>query len=413
MIKKLRCTWYITCNMLFGKLLKNFLILLLLISVCLLIGVSFLVLNFKSYDELEIKKLCNVEQVGHIYMKDSAGGLEKETAFYNSVKALPYVDCIGDFANAGFQEKKPVIARMQDSHHYTSAYDGTDLIEMTFMDRKMLRIFDLRGEYENTEQKEGIILGYQYREKYQNKSVLECDGEAVPILGFTEKGSKWLSDIVGTNFMPDISALVDTGYMCFYIFDGEERMGTGAGWFRLQDAGDYPKFMEEVEKLAEEQDIPVSIYPMTEYIRLEAERNGKIFAELSHYALVAMGIIILFLILIKLYSFWRNKRQYGVFYASGMTGRKIIASIWMENGAIFYMALLIAYIILWNSFAILAQVGGEAYGALEGVVKDLLCYRVFAEEFIIVSVCCTVTSAIPAFVFNRIPPLSMVKSFYE
>lgn len=413
MIKKLRCTWHITCDMLFGKLLKNFLILLLLIAAWLLIGVSLLVLNFKYYDELEIKKLCDVEQVGHIYLKDG-GGLEKETTFYNSVKALSYVDCIGDFVNIGFQEKEPVIARMQDSHHYTSAYDGTDLIEMTIMDRKMLRIFDLRGEYENTEQKEGIILGYQYREKYQHQSVLEYDGEAVPILGFTEKDSKWLSDIVGTNFMPDISALVDTGYMCFYIIDGEERMGTGAGWFRLQDAGDYQKFTEEVEKLAEEQDIPVSIYPMTEYIRLEAERNEKIFAELSYYAQVTMGIIILFLILVKLYSFWRNKRQYGVFYASGMTGRKIIASIWMENCAIFYTALFIVYIILWNSFAILAQVETSgSYGALEGVVKDLLCYRVFAEEFIIVSVCCIVTSAVPAFVFNRIPPLSMVKSFYE
>lgn len=411
MIKKIRCTWYITCSMFLGKLVKNFLILLLLIAVCLLIGISLLVMNFKSYDELEIKKLCDVEQVGHIFLKDRVE-LEKETEFYNSIKALPYVDCIGEFVNVGSQEKEPVIARMQDAHHYTSAYDGTDLIEMTCMDRKMLQIFDLRGKYENTEQKEGIILGYRYREMFQDQSVLECDGEAVPILGFTEKGSKWLSADAGTDFMPEISALVDTGYMCFFIIDEEQRM-TDASWFRLRDAGDYRKFTVEVEKLAEEQDIPVSIYPMTEYIRLEAERNGKIFAELSRYAQVAMGVIILFLILIKLYSFWRNKKQYGVFYASGMTGRKIIASIWMENCAIFYTAWLIACVILWNSFGILAQVDRGSYGALEGIVQDILGSRVFAEEFIIISACCIVTSAIPAFVFNRIPPLSMVKSFYE
>ena len=413
MIKKIRCTWHITSNMLFGKIVKNFLILLLLIATCMLIGISLLVLNFKSYDELEIEKICDVEQVGHIFLKDEVG-LEKETEFYNSIKALPYVDCIGDFTNVGSQEKEPMIAQMQDSHHYTSSYDGTDLIEMTCMDREMLRIFNLRGEYENTNQKEGIILGYQYREKFQNQSVLECDGDVIPILGFTEEGSKWLSDEVGTNFMPEISALVDTGYMCFERVDlGEEKRMTDASWFRLQAAGDYRKFMEEVEKLAEKQGISAVVVPMTEYIRLEAERNEKIFAELSHYAQGAMGVIILFLILIKLYSFWRNKRQYGVFYSSGMTGRKIIASIWMENCAIFYMALLIACIILWNSFAVLARINKGSYGALEGIIQALLCSRVFAQEFIIVSLCCIVTSVIPAFVFNRIPPLNMVKDFYE
>lgn len=413
MIKKIRCTWHITSGVLFGKLVKNFLLLLLLIAVCLLIGVSLLIINFKSYDEMEIKKLCDMEQVGHIFLKDGFG-LEKETKFYSSIKELPYVDCIGDFVNFAFQEKEPVIAQMQDSHHYTSSYDGMGLIEMTCMDRAMLRIFDLRGDYENTKQKDGIILGYRYREKFQHQSVLECDGGAIPILGFTEEGSKWLSDEVGTNSMPEISALVDTGYMCFDIvdLDEEERM-TDASWFRLRDAGDYRKFTEEVEKLAEKQGISAVVVPMTKYIRMEAERNEKIFAELSHYAQGAMGVIILFLILIKLYSFWRNKRQYGVFYSSGMTGRRIIASIWMENCAIFYTALLIACIILWNSFAILARVDRGSYGALEGIVQALLRSRVFAQEFIIISLCCIVTSVIPAFVFNRIPPLSMVKSFYE
>lgn len=242
------------------------------------------------------------------------------------------------------------------------------------------------------------------------------DGEPVPILGFTKKGSKWLSEDTANNFSmyseSEISALVDTGYMCFYVFE-PEHLRTDQNWFRLRDAGDYGKFTEEVKRLAEEQDIPAVIYPMTEYIRLDAERKGKIFAELSHYSQGAMGVIILFLILIKLYSFWRNKRQYGVFYSSGMTGRKIIASIWMENCAIFYTALLIACIILWNSFGVLAVIDRGTYGALEGIVQDLLRDRVLAEEFVIVSACCIVTSAIPAFIFNRIPPLSMVKSFYE
>ena len=102
MIKKIRCTWHITCSMFLGKLVRNFLILLLLIAVCLLIGISLLVLNFKSYDELEIKKICDVEQVGHIFLEDRVE-LEKETAFYNSIKALPYVYCIGEFVNAGSQ----------------------------------------------------------------------------------------------------------------------------------------------------------------------------------------------------------------------------------------------------------------------------------------------------------------------
>ncbi|MDO4166409.1 MAG: ABC transporter permease [Eubacteriales bacterium] len=416
MIKKLRCTWHIACNMLLGKLIKNFLLLLLLIATCLLIGISLLVINFKYFDAMEIRKLCDAERTGRITLDwdvDADFSLEDAAKWFRKVEEIEYIEGIGNFVDCGIEEVDPVIARMQEGHHYTSLYDGTDLIEDTVMNRGMLDVFDLQWESRANAPVEGIILGWQYREKFQDQEVLHCAEGDIPILGFTCRGSRWLSHEVAGRSMPEITALVDTGYMCFDLYDDSEEDPSDQRWFRLRNADDYEKFTAEVERLAQEQGIMARVYPMTEYIRLEAERNEKIFAELIRYAQGAMGVIILFLVLIKLYSFWRNKRQYGVFYSSGMTGRKIIASIWMENCALFYTALLIAYIILWNSFAVLARIGHGSYGALEGIVQTLLRGRVFAEEFMIISVCCIVTSVIPAFVFNRIPPLSMVKDFYE
>ncbi len=416
MIKKLRCTWHIACNMLLGKLVKNFLLLLLLIATCLLIGVSLLVLDFKSYDAMEISKLCDAERTGRITLDwdwDADSPLKDTSKWFRKVEALEYIEGIGNFIDYAIEETDPEIARMQEGHHYTSLYDGTDMIEDTVMNRGMLDVFDLQWESRADAPAEGIILGWRYRERFQDQEVLHCVEGDIPILGFTCEGSHWLSNEVAGRSMPEISALVDTGYMCFDLYDDSEEDPSDQRWFRLRDADDYDGFTAEVERLSQEQGITATVYPMTKYIRREAERNEKIFAELSHYAQGTMGVMILFLVLIKLYSFWRNKKQYGVFYSSGMTGRKIIASIWMENCAIFYTALLIADIILWNSFAVLARLGNGSYGALEGIVQTLLRDRVFAEGFVIVSVCCIVTSVIPSFVFNRIPPLSMVKAFYE
>lgn len=70
---------------------------------------------------------------------------------------------------------------------------------------------------------------------------------------------------------------------------------------------------------------------MSEYISQEKERNNKIFLNLVKYAWKVMLIVIMLIMVIKVYSFWKDRRMYGVFYISGMTTSRIGGSIWLEN----------------------------------------------------------------------------------
>ena len=88
---------------------------------------------------------------------------------------------------------------------------------------------------------EGIILGWRYREKYKDKTKISCVDGDVPILGFTKKNSVWLShEVAGWN-MPELSALVDTGYMCFDVC-GKQDDPSSQRWYCLKNSTDYPKF---------------------------------------------------------------------------------------------------------------------------------------------------------------------------
>lgn len=100
-------------------------------------------------------------------------------------------------------------------------------------------------------------------------------------------------------------------------------------------------------------------------------------------------------------------------YSSGMTSRRITATIFIENIIIFYIALMIAWIILWNGFGAIKQVYLGPYGAIERVIQDILLNRVFLQEFIVSTLCCGLTAAIPACIFNCIAPINMIKDFYE
>lgn len=408
MIKKIRCTISITINMILAKLLRNFVILLFLAATFVLIGASLLVLNFKDYDEMELAKLCDIDKTGYIYFNDEFESTrEQEYQFYDAVRKTDYINCIGDSLISYLEEEKPVISVLQVGQQDGFLPEGA--IETTCLDKEMLQIFDMDIEYNGTHELPGLILGYEYRDVLKNQKTLRCDGTEYPIIGFTTSKTKWISDEMGSNSLPDITGLVDTGYMCFHIDEAGERMTDGS-WFQLSDAGDYDLFKKEAEKLAKEYHVPAVICSLRDYIKLEEERNEAVFTELAAYAQKAIVVIIVFLILIKLYSFWGNKRQYGIMYSSGMTAGRITATLWAENIILFFLAMIVAFVFLWNGFGVINQMG---YGVLEGVIQSLLLYRVFLQEFFVVSLCCMLVSMVPAFVFNRITPLSMVKDFYE
>ena len=252
-------------------------------------------------------------------------------------------------------------------------------------------------------------MGWRYREKYKDKTKISCVDGDVPILGFTKKNSVWLShEVAGWN-MPELSALVDTGYMCFDVC-GKQDDPSSQRWYCLKNSTDYPKFVAKVQELSKKRGITAVVYPMSEYISQEKERNNKIFLNLVKYAWKVMLIAIMLIMVIKVYSFWKDRRMYGVFYISGMTTSRIGGSIWLENILLFFCAFAIACIVLWNGCAFMARIDKGSYGALEGIVQALLVSKVFKGEFAIVLICCCVTSVIPMSIFSHMMPVNMIRN---
>lgn len=137
-----------------------FFMLLLFVSF-LLIGVSLIVIDFSSYDEKEITRLCDIDKTGRILLEWD----EKNCQDFNLTEA----------------------AKLQNGHHYTSQYDGKGLIEETVMNRDMLNVMKLQWNRKKNAPTDGIILGWRYREKYKDKTKISCVDGDVPILGFTKK----------------------------------------------------------------------------------------------------------------------------------------------------------------------------------------------------------------------------------
>ena len=87
-------------------------------------------------------------------------------------------------------------------------------------------------------------MGWRYREKYKDKTKISCVDGDVPILGFTKKNSVWLShEVAGWN-MPELSALVDTGYMCFDVC-GKQDDPSSQRWYCLKNSTDYPNLLRK------------------------------------------------------------------------------------------------------------------------------------------------------------------------
>jgi hypothetical protein len=49
--------------------------------------------------------------------------------------------------------------------------------------------------------------------------------------------------------MPELSALVDTGYMCFDVY-GKQDDPSSQRWYCLKNSTDYPKFVAKVQELS-------------------------------------------------------------------------------------------------------------------------------------------------------------------
>ena len=117
-ISKVLCVWRFTCDIMLQKTMKNMFFMLLLFVSFLLIGVSLIVIDFSSYDEKEITRLCDIDKTGRILLEWD----EKNYQDFNLTEA----------------------AKLQNGHHYTSQYDGKGLIEETVMNRDMLNVMKLQ-----------------------------------------------------------------------------------------------------------------------------------------------------------------------------------------------------------------------------------------------------------------------------
>lgn len=402
-------------KMISGKLLKNFIFFLWMVAGFVLAGIALTVANMNSFDEMQFHKICDVQRTGYLFVEESEK-YEDEVAFFEGIGLAPEVEKVGEFVNLG-GELGEELAKIQMGHQYTNLYGGADMVECTCIDKDVFDIFHINlslrenlGTYQNE-----IILGHQYQKKYQNTDSIKLEDTEYKILGFIDKNEKWLSEDVAYSDIPEITSFVNTDYMVFVpVMPEEKSQCTNTSYYKLAKGVTQAQFEKTVQKIAEKNKVKVSVHALDEYIETVKEKNETMLKALVKYSLYLLGAVLFIICVLKVYSLFGNKRQYGVLYTSGLTSRQIVTLICLENCFMFAFALVAAFLLLWNFVTLCQNTGYLLRGeVINGVIREILYSRVFVQEFLLCVIMTVISSVIPSVVFCKISPLSMMRDYNE
>lgn len=422
------------------RLIKAFVTVLLYIVGFVLAGMTLLCVNISKYDRIEYEKRCDITRTGCMFngdmpdengeeiILDTSGITDYEEKldlalrqqpyqrFYNQLKQSGLVEKCAQYTALANSDVEQDIVKIQEKNQ-AQEYLGNGDVEFINVQKDLFDLYDIKVEAKIDRKywcEDGIILGSQFKEKYNDIEEIYFQGKRCKLLGFLEKGQKLSFEDIAHEGDMTLTSLYNLDYAFMRLFPEDAYQGTEIH-FRLAEGVSREEFREKAAEMAKAERATIeSMYFIDEHIDRLEKSNMDILGHIKDYAVVLLVGVALICILVKVYSILGKKRLYGIFYSSGLSTNQINSLFVIENMILLFFSLLVAFLCLYQGLHYFcAMIGTQAPYLVIDVVRSVLVSKVFVQEFLICCAMIIVTSGIPMLIFSRLSPLSMMRDFYE
>lgn len=407
---------------------KKILFFILFTAGFILCGMTLICINISEYDRIQYKKQCDIYRTGCMLSgdMDSAGDNIKGMdifskhpfqKFYNKLKKSGLVEKCAQYTILGNSAVDESVVKHQAGHQLADYAETFDSAEVTYAQKDIFDIYGIKihKRDKNSKIKTGdIVLGYNLNKYFKDADVINFRDQNRRIYGYMEKGAELSFEDMAYPDGVVLTGLYDLGYSFFYIMD-ENMYNSDGIHFRISGNVGRKEFKSKVKKLAADNETIIrSFYFMDERLDKLKKDNMNILGKVSEYAFFIFSSVILICAVFKIYEIIRNKRYYGILYASGMTGIQIEWIIIAENLIIILASFLTGTAVLYKALPIFCSYFGTGtFGFIFCVIKSVFIHRVLIEEFLLFMAVAAISSLIPAVYFSKISVRSMMKDFYE
>ncbi len=407
---------------------------LLFLAGFVLAGMTLICVNITEYDRIEYNKRCDITRTGCM-LNDNVGGFEPDTSgitdyekkidmllreqpfqrFYNRLKKSGLVEKCAQYSILGNPEVDEDIVRFQQGHQINN-YAKSDCVEVTHVQKDLFDLYDIKVESKVDRDDwctDGIILGYRFKEKYEDIEYINFLGKKCKLLGFLKENQKLSFEEVAHKDGIALTGLYNLDYAFFHLYPEDAYTGVELH-FRLAQGVTREEFRKKAKEMAKEEEATIeTLYFMDEHLSELKKGNIDILGYINEFAVGLLLGVTLICIFFKVHSILRNKKIYGIFYSSGLSTHQINALFVIENVIILFISLIMAYLCLYHGIFYFCEFFGSVPHLIVDVVKSVLVSKVFVQEFLLCCAMIIVTSGIPILLFSRLSPLSMMRDFYE
>lgn len=415
---KLGSIFRLSMRSLFARLIR-FLFVVLIIGVSLsLFSVSLFFVQSSRYNRKACERLFqkDLSYCGIMYAFDADDIAESDDSsnkekFCEEVEALPEVECLGlssDFYN-NFPQK---ISDIQAA--YREQGQGASGVETTCITPDMMKIipveFSEKLEKEQIDSsKYSIILGSAYRSAVQLGECFTMNSHEFQVIGFLDKKQKWaVSELEFRGDVPELTSVFSAEWKVFRI-DASGSIYTACIYYALQENADIRSFQDKVEKLAQQYRIEYDLVSIDQNLT-EQEKMNKATAQSARLLFCFCIVISVVMILaLQISSFYMNKREYGILYATGMSDRDIGKMLLLENAVQFVLAVLIPIPLFLSLFPWLFT-QTDAWGLFKTIFYEI--YFRYTMPFTVgLAVCLTlIISWISYQIFRSMTPVDLIRA---
>ncbi len=415
---KLRYIFVLALRSLSDRMVRHFFILFMLIACISLFGISLLFVQSYRYNRMSCEKAFPTDLTRTGYF--NYFGEELEDGEEADIK--PFLDALGQMEEITVLGESCILGTnlTEDIFHvqegYQSAsYETTGDVELTFITDGMRKIcpWKLSEEMDSDKQKElvdreimPLYFGAAFRDVVKVGQRISQNGGEYFVAGLLESDQRWVAEEMSWKEIPEITSLYNTDHMIFFMRPDEEPMSSQQ-YYVLDDTCDVSVVEQKIQALAKENHVNLDLLSIDTMLKQQEQMNSFAIVLVKRLFLLGMLVSVIVMCSLQISSYYINKREYGIMYVTGMSGRDIFHKLLWENSILFGLALLSTHLLFYAVIPLYFEY--PSWGILQYFIWDI--YYVYTLPYILLLsvILAGMVTVIPQLIFQRISPAQLLK----
>lgn len=290
-----------------------------------------------TYGERQVKKILNskLENVGVIFLEGDDWP-EEGNQLIQSLQKLKEIESVGYSDIVGYNvEGLEEIYEIQQKNPTRYKYDDSICVEGIEVSRTLLNFCNI--DCSLTEPEDGVnfllYLGSNFKEIPVGK-VYTAEGSdwKYQVAGILKKDTSWVanelysvSDAIHLSFTTSLNNLV------LVVPMDETECPVGAFYYATDKTADAESIQQTVLEIARQKNITINISTLKSILQEKASVNNQMTEYMRKFLWMVCITTVIIMACIQVSRLVSESRQYGIFYAAGLTNKDVVAMFLIEN----------------------------------------------------------------------------------